>query len=159
MQNIVESSDSLAKSKNRKLYIKTGCIIIAFLLFIIHLPVIQDKCQITVKAEDIEYIDIYGFGAQFEDNILQGEVEKRLESESAKSKFANYINHLGRLKVYHQGDPIQGTPDYFINVYLYDGSEIHFEQGGMLIVRNNDSEKWYNSDADVGELFYDLCME
>lgn len=159
MQNVVESGNSLVKSKNSKLYITTGSIIIAFLLFIIHLPVIQDECQVTVKSEDIEYIRIYGFGAEVGDKILQGEVEKRLESESAKVTFANYINHLGRLKVYHQGDPIQGTPDYFINVYLYDGSEIHLEQGGMLIVRNNNSEKWYNSDADVGELFYDLCME
>lgn len=145
--------------KNRKLPIILVVLVFVILLLIAYMIVFQSKSRITINEDEIEYIMLYGFDVQIGNELLSGEIDKRLDSESAKRKIVNYMNNLDKLENYRQGDPIIGTPSFQIKIFLYDGGMVTIEDGGIIVVRNNNSEKWYDANDSFHELFYKMYME
>lgn len=145
--------------KNRKLLIILGILVLSILLLIVYVIVFQSKSRITISEDEIEYIVLNGFEVRIENELLSGEIDKRLDSESAKRRIVNRINNLDELENYRQGDPIIGTPSFQIKIFLYDGGIITIEEGGIIVVRNNNSEKWYDANDSFHELFYEMYME
>ena len=144
--------------KNRKLPIILVVLVFVILLLIAYMIVFQSKSRITINEDEIEYIMLYGFDVQIGNELLSGEIDKRLDSESAKRKIVNYMNNLDKLENYRQGDPIIGTPSFQIKIFLYGDGIITIEEGGIIVVRNN-SEKWYDANDSFHELFYEMYME
>ena len=126
--------------KNRKLPIILVVLVFVILLLIAYMIVFQSKSRITINEDEIEYIMLYGFDVQIGNELLSGEIDKRLDSESAKRKIVNYMNNLDKLENYRQGDPIIGTPSFQIKIFLYDGGMVTIEDGGIIVVRNNNCE-------------------
>ena len=145
--------------KNRKLPIILVVLVFVILLLIAYMIVFQSKSRITINEDEVEYIMLYGFDVQIGSELLSGEIDKRLDSESAKRKIVNYMNNLDKLENYRQGDPIIGTPSFQIKIFLYDGGMVTIEDGGIIVVRNNNSEKWYDANDSFHELFYKMYME
>ena len=145
--------------KNRKLLIILGVLVFSILLLLAYMIVFQSKSRITISEDEIEYIMLDGFEVQIGNELLNGEIHKRLDSESAKRKIVNYMNNLDKLENYRQGDPIIGTPSFQIKIFLYDGGMVTIEDGGIIVVRNNNSEKWYDANDSFHELFYKMYME
>lgn len=145
--------------KNRKLPIILVVLVFVILLLIAYMIVFQSKSRITINEDEIEYIMLYGFDVQIGNELLSGEIDKRLDSGSAKRKIVNYMNNLDKLENYRQGDPIIGTPSFQIKIFLYDGGMVTIEDGGIIVVRNNNSEKWYDANDSFHELFYKMYME
>lgn len=145
--------------KNRKPLIILGILVLSILLLIVYVIVFQSKNRITISEDEIEYIMLEGFEVQIGNELLSGEIDKRLDSSSSKRKILNYINNLNELEYYHQGDPIIGTPSFQIKIYLYDGSRITIEEGGIIVVRNNSGEEWYDANDSFYELFYEMYIE
>lgn len=145
--------------KNRKLLIILGVLVFSILLLLAYMIVFQSKSRITISEDEIEYIMLDGFEVQIGNELLNGEIHKRLDSESAKRKIVNYMNNLDKLENYRQGDPIIGTPSFQIKIFLYDGGMVTIEEGGIIVVRNNNSEKWYDANDSFHELFYEMYME
>ena len=108
-------------AKNKKRFMKLLCLCAVLVLFGIGWNIFQSKCQISIQAEDIDYILLYGWNVEIDGEVLAegGELDKRLEDEASKKELVNYLNVFGRLKVYHQGDPILGTPDFFIRAFFH----------------------------------------
>lgn len=155
MENMVKNRHL----KNKKLPIVLLCLIIAILLLMILWFVSQGKSRIIISEEEINYILLDGYDVQIENIQLNGEIDKRLEDETAKKKIVEYINSLGVMKHYRQGDPILGTPTYKIEIFLHDEGTITMDEGGIIIVRNENGEQWYDSNESFQELFYELYME
>ena len=145
--------------KNRKLLIILGVLVFSILLLLAYMIVFQSKSRITINEDEVEYIMLYGFDVQIGNELLSGEIDKRLDSGSAKRKIVNYMNNLDKLENYRQGDPIIGTPSFQIKIFLYDGGMVTIEDGGIIVVRNNNSEKWYDANDSFHELFYKMYME
>ena len=145
--------------RNRKLPIILVVLVFVILLLIAYMIVFQSKSRITINEDEIEYIMLYGFDVQIGNELLSGEIDKRLDSGSAKRKIVNYMNNLDKLENYRQGDPIIGTPSFQIKIFLYDGGMVTIEDGGIIVVRNNNSEKWYDANDSFHELFYKMYME
>lgn len=144
--------------KNRRPLIILGILVLSIMLLMIYMFVFQSKSEITIREDEIEYIMLEGFEVQIGNELLNGEIDKRLDSESAKRKIVNYINNLDELENYRQGDPIIGTPSFQIKIFLYDGGRITIEEGGIIVVRNN-GEEWYVANDSFHELFYEMYME
>ena len=119
--------------KNRKLPIILVVLVFVILLLIAYMIVFQSKSRITINEDKIEYIMLYGFDVQIGNELLSGEIDKR--------------------------DPIIGTPSFQIKIFLYDGGMVTIEDGGIIVVRNNNSEKWYDANDSFHELFYKMYME
>ena len=145
--------------KNRKLPIILVVLVFVILLLRAYMIVFQSKSRITINEDEVEYIMLYGFDVQIGNELLSGEIDKRLDSGSAKRKIVNYMNNLDKLENYRQGDPIIGTPSFQIKIFLYDGGMVTIEDGGIIVVRNNNSEKWYDANDSFHELFYKRYME
>ena len=145
--------------KNRKLPIILVVLVFVILLLIAYMIVFQSKSRITINEDEIEYIMLYGFDVQIGNELLSGEIDKRLDSESAKRKIVNYMNNLDKLENYRQGDPIIGTPSFQIKIFLYGDGIITIEEGGIIVVRNNSGEEWYDANDSFYELFYEMYME
>ena len=145
--------------KNRKLPIILVVLVFVILLLIAYMIVFQSKSRITINEDEIEYIMLYGFDVQIGNELLSGEIDKRLDSESAKRKIVNYMNNLDKLENYRQGDPIIGTPSFQIKIFLYGDGIITIEEGGIIVVRNNSGEEWYDANDSFYELFYEMYIE
>ena len=145
--------------KNRRPLIILGILVLSIMLLMIYMFVFQSKSEITIHEDEIEYIMLEGFEVQIGNELLSGEIDKRLDSESAKRKIVNYMNNLDELENYRQRDPIIGTPSFQIKFFLYDGGMITIEEGGIIVVRNNNDDEWYDANDSFHELFYELYME
>ena len=145
--------------KNRKLPIVFIVLIIATIAFLIYWSISRGKSKIVISEEAIEYIMLEGYEVQIGNTKLNGEINKRVDDDATKKKLVEYINSLGVIKHYRQGDPILGTPSYQIKVFLEDESTITFEEGGIIVVENHDGEQWYDSKESFQEMFYEMYMK
>lgn len=145
--------------KNRKLSIILWGLMTIILLLLIYSILCQGQSKITITEKDIEYILLDGFDVQIGNKLLSGEINKRLDGESAKKTIVDYINNLDNLNYYRQGDPIIGTPSFQIRIFLHDEGTITLEEGGIIVQRKNNSEQWYCSADSFQALFYELYME
>ncbi len=93
-----------------------------------------------VPYDEIDYI-----------NLVSHEC-KEIHATEAKEAIAAAFNNCKRLKRYHQGEPIIGTPDYQIVIYFYDGRKITLEQGGHISVLKDGKKTEYSSEIDCGRL-------
>ncbi len=145
--------------ENRKLFIVIGVLITAIILPVICFATIWKPCRISIDENEIDYIILQGVDVQIEDKLLSGTIDKTIENVSSKKIILNYINNLDNLKYYREGDPIIGTPSFQIKIFLHDGSKITIEEGGIIVVRSDASEKWYEANDSFQMLFYELYIE
>jgi hypothetical protein len=154
----MDTHNSKLEIERSRLFIIIGVLITAILLLIIYYIAIWNQCRISIKDKEIDYIMLEGFDVQIGDELLSGEINERIDDELAKRKILNYINNLDNLNYYRQGDPIIGTPSFQIQIFQRDGSSITIEEGGIIVVRNNNKEKWYYANDSFQTLFYDIYM-
>ena len=159
MENMTNSQCSNQNSKDKKLIIVALSLLIVILAFMFLWFTSRGKSRIVISEEEIDYILLDGYDVQIGNIRLDGDIDKRLEDETAKKKIVEYMNSLGVMKHYRQGDPILGTPTYKIEIFLHDEGTITMDEGGIIIVSKNDGEQWYDSNESFQELFYELYME
>lgn len=145
--------------KNRKLLITVCVFIAAILLIVICWIICLGKPKITITEKDIEYIMLDGLDVRIGEELLSEEINETIDDEAAKKKIVDYINNLDNLNYYREGDPIIGTPSFQIKIVLHNEGRITIEEGGIIVVRTDNSEKWYCSDDSFQTLFYELYME
>lgn len=115
--------------------------VLVIVLFTVGFFCIKERMtSIDVSVDEIEFIEV------------EASEQAAFYTETSKQQVSDYLNGLDDLEIYHKGDPILGTPTYWITVHLSDGGTIQLQEGGIIIIEDGEKERWLQSEQCFAEL-------